>query len=81
MKFYCPYCDEIGSLKKYPSDKVAGDGEVLIATCKVCKEEFSVAVSISQAPVDMKNMNLDELERNKDEALSKLMNFSVNRNK
>lgn len=73
MKYRCPYCDKTGILNKYSSDMVVEDGEVLIATCKSCKEEFSVSIAISQAPVDMKNMTLSELEKAKDEALANLI--------
>jgi hypothetical protein len=83
MKYSCPYCNGSGKLGKYPSDKVAEDGEALVAKCESCKNEFSVSVTISPAPISVprisRNINLAELEQQKNNALAKLMQGKVYR--
>jgi excinuclease UvrABC ATPase subunit len=63
MKYRCPYCEGIGSIQGFGSNNVVEDSEMYIAKCKSCKEDFSVAFTISQAPdIDSDFEGLSEKE-------------------
>ncbi|MCK9470708.1 MAG: hypothetical protein M0Q88_03015 [Bacilli bacterium] len=63
MKYRCPYCEGVGILDGYNANHVAEDSDMCIAKCKSCKEKFSVAFTISQAPdIDLNFEGLTEKE-------------------
>lgn len=76
MKYRCPYCEGSGDIQEgLNATYIAEDGELCIAKCKSCKEEFSVAFTISQAPdlSDLKGLSQEEM-------LSKLFGGKIYKN-
>lgn len=70
MKYRCPNCNNIGTLQGYNANYVVEDSEMCIAKCKSCKKDYSVAFTISQAPIE----TIEDLEKMKNDALEQLMN-------
>lgn len=51
MRIQCPYCDsDYGKFLCNEDDHAICNGELLVAACEDCKEEFGVTFGISERP-------------------------------